>query len=72
MITTTLGLHRFNLLSLPAQEDIKLLAREFAINYGYQWEFEYYWINFNEEDWLLANIKFPIAQILKVTDGQTP
>ena len=53
--------HRWEMLDEDAQHQVKVLSQEFAEDFGIEWEFDYYWIRFIPEQFLLAKLKFPLT-----------
>lgn len=54
-------------MDLDLRIDLKDLTETLATAGGLDWEFSFYWIKLTEENWLIANIKWPDAvQYLKV------
>lgn len=57
MIERRISQHRWNDLDEDEQHRIKSVVREYANDFGFDFEFEYYWMRFTPEAWLMANIK---------------
>jgi len=53
--------YRWDELNEDEQNQVKLFTREYAKGFGYDHEFEYYWMMFEQEQWLLANLTDPEA-----------
>ena len=38
------------------QQAVKQLSQQYAYDFGYDWEFEFFWLRFTPENWLLLNL----------------
>ena len=43
-------------MSADKQGAIKQLSQQYAYDIGYDWEFEFFWLRFTPENWMLLNI----------------
>jgi len=56
MIERRISEHRWNDLDEDEQHQIKRIVRRYASDFGFDFEFQYYWMRFTPENWLLANL----------------
>ena len=38
------------------QAAVKKLSQRYAYDFGYDWEFEFFWLKFTPENWLMINL----------------
>jgi len=50
--------NQWEMLDELRQQDIKELSQDFADDFGLEWEYDYYWLRFNDEQFFLAKIKY--------------
>ena len=48
--------HRWDDMTEDLQDQIKAFAQRYATTMGYDHDFAYYWIRFEQEQWLLGNL----------------
>ena len=59
--------HIWQMLSEEQQAAVKTLAQQYAYDFGYDMHWEFFWIRFTPENWVLVNVKEPelLDQFLK-------
>lgn len=58
-VETRISIERFNELDEEQTQELKELTKQFNVRVNYDFEFNYYAMTWNRNDWLLAKIKEP-------------
>ena len=63
-----IGRHIWEDLTEEQQGAVKQLSQQYAYDFGYDWQWEFFWIRFTPENWVMVNVKEPqlIQKFLKV------
>jgi len=71
MIDLRIGRHHWDLLDELQQADIKQMAEQYARDFGYDWDWEFFWLKFDEEQFFLMNLEHPhlLKYFRSVFDG---